>query len=319
MNFNILQYNAWEAKQLVLYSQLLEKYTSLKQKEGMMLEAKEGKVSRKDILLKFKGDNTISKLGNAELEYIEKEDVIQGNYDRNILIIQQRREKKLKEAEEEYERSFNYYNNERDKSLAKTKREYDSKKRTLESRGESIEQERNISIKSASEITLEKQKYDILKQMNDSIEHIKLSRDQLPKDTLFNTTIPDLPEALSKTVVPQNRQVPQVPKTPKPESSDLPSWVFSVGEDASLAILREESRREDAKQRKEAAEEDMKRQERAYAYRMQLEREAEERKIRNQEYENKKDEEYTEEEIQRLKEKNRVRLLTPAKKTVKKV
>jgi hypothetical protein len=275
MDFQLLQYNIWESKHLVDHSTLLEKYNSLKQKENMMLEAKEGKTSKKDILLKHKANNTLTKLGNLDLENIEKEDVIQGNYNRNLMTITQRREKRIRDAEEEFEKAESYYNCEKDSSLAKVKREYESKKRTLESKGECIEQERNLSVKSASEITLEKQKYDILKQLQNNITTIQISRDQLPKDTSFNTSVPTLPEPL------QNSTGPPPPSPPTKNSSttnEMPAWLINLGEDSSLTLLREESRREDARIRREAAEEEMIRQEKALAYRRQLESEAADRK-----------------------------------------
>ena len=58
----------------------------------------------------------------------------------------------------------------------------------------------------------------------------------------------------------------------------MPSWLANFGEDPSLAILREESRREAAAARREAEDAETLRQEKALEYRRQLEREAEERK-----------------------------------------
>jgi hypothetical protein len=303
MDFQLLQYNAWESQQLIAHSALLEKYNSLKQKEGMMIEAKEGKVNRKDVLLTFKANNTISKLGNAELENIEKEDVIQGNYNRNMFHITSTKAASLKTLDDKYEADIAslkaayeakrlsieekatkaelYYNSEKDASLAKTKREYDSKKRTLEARGECIQQEKSLSVKSAAEITLEKTKYDILKQLKSSIDRIDMSRSQLPPNTSFNTVLPTLPEPL---IAPSQPLVAVAPVTITPSNSnDMPSWLANCGEDASTAILREEARREDARLRREAAEEEMQRQERALAYRRQLDQEAEERRKRNDE------------------------------------
>jgi hypothetical protein len=281
------------------HSALLEKYTSLKQKENMMLEAKEGKTSKKDILLKHKANNTITKLGNIELDLIEKEDVIESNYNRNILCMTTTKDSKLKALEdkydadmlklknkyeterdaisEKYKSSTNYYETERDSSLRKTKNEFESKKRTLESRGECIEQERNLSVKSASEITLEKQKYDILRQIQNNITTIQMSRDQLPKDTPFNTCVPTLPEPLANSTAPPPPTA-STPPTQKSNSSEMPAWLVNLGEDSSLTLLREESRREDARIRREAAEEEMIRKEKALAYRRQLESEAADRR-----------------------------------------
>ena len=330
MDFQLLQYNAWESKQLMTHSALLEKYKSLKQKESMLAEAKDGKTSRKDILLKHKADNTISKIGNAELELIEKEDTIDSNYNRNINTITSSRESSLKTIEDKYEadllnlrtayeakkamveekfsKAESYYNSEKESSKAKSKREFDSKKRTLEARGECIQQERAISVKSATEITLEKQKFDILKQLKNIISQIEMSRSSLPPNTPFNTIVPTLPEPLGSSPAAPSPPAPAAPSpassfaSPVPVSNEMPAWLANMGEDASLAIMREEARREAAEDRKMAREAEEDRQEKALAYKRQLEEEAEERKRRNDEYRrNEKpesDDDMTDEQIQ---------------------
>ncbi len=291
MDTQRLLYNSWEAKHLAEHSLLMEKYKSLKQKEEMVLANVGVKATKKDTLLTHKSNNTLTKLGNAELQSIQKEEDIESSYRRNIQTITQRREKRLKEAEDEFERAEGYYTRERDASLTKCKREFDAKKRMLESQGEYIEQTRNLEIKSLSEITLEKQKQDILKQLKNSITVMQMSRSQLSSDSTFDTPLPTLPENLLVTSTPS--QPSQEVKEPVPihtnqETKDMPSWLVNMGEDPSLAILRAESKREDARLRREAEEEEMQREERKLQYRKQLEEEAEERRRKRQE-ENKED------------------------------
>jgi hypothetical protein len=274
MNFQYLHYKEWEGKAMLKHTELIDKYNSLKQKEGMMAESKEGKENKKDILLKHKANNTLSKIGFIELEMIDKEDIISSSYNRNILMITQRRDKKLREAEEEFERATGYYSSERDASMAKTKREFESKKRSLELRGEAVEAERSLAIRSGAEITLEKQKYDLLKQIKTSIDTISMSRGQCPKDTIFDTELPKLPEALP-VVAPFAQPVSAfTPSTIVTYIHDMPSWVANIGEDASVAIMRAEARAEDARARREAALEEMMLKEQALQYRRQLEDEA---------------------------------------------
>lgn len=301
MDTQRLLYNSWEAKHLAEHSLLMEKYRSLKQKEEMVLANVGVKANKKDTLLNHKANNTLSKLGNAELLSIQKEEDIEASYRRNIQTITQRREKRLKEAEDEFERAQGYYTSERDASLSKCKREFDAKKRMLESQGEYIEQTRNLDIKSLSEITLEKQKQDILKQLKNSITIMQMSRSQLPTDSSFDTTVPTLPENLLVTST--SSQPSQEVKEPVPihtnqETKDMPSWLVNIGEDASLVILRAESKREDARLRREAEEEEMQREERKLQYRKQLEEEAEERRRKRHEEENQEsDSENFEEEL----------------------
>lgn len=288
--FSLLQYQAWESNALKEYSDLLEKYNSFKTKEENVLGQKDVKNSKRDMLLKFKADNTLSKIGNLELEHIDREEAIEANFRRNIKVIEDSKLSKITSAEKEYEKIIaialekrdkkieeavlacenanNYYNSERDSSLSKCKRDYDSKKRILEARGEQVEQMRTIDMKSTTEISMEKQKYDILSKMNDCILKMKISRSQVEgADTIANN-IPTLPETFEKKA-----------------GVSAPVQSFeTLGEDSSAAILREESRREDARLRREAHEMEMEREEKAFQYRRQLEIDAQERKRANEQY-----------------------------------
>jgi hypothetical protein len=285
----MMHYQAWESKTLKNYSELLEKYNSHKEKENAMAELNEGKNSKKDTLLKFKADNTLSKIGYLELDNIEREEVIDSNYRRNIKTIediknnkislaekeyeraisiaQDKKDKKIQEAETAFENTTIYYNNENELSSNKCKREYDSKKRLLESRGEQVEQLRTITMKSAADISMDKQKYDMLSKMSDMIGTIHMSRSQIKG--IFSSTIPSLPEQFIKKKGMQAAPV---------------HTIESIGEDASLVVLREESRRADAILRRQAHEMEMEKQEKAFQNRRLLDQEAEQRKIRNQEY-----------------------------------
>lgn len=288
MSAEMLQYQSWESNTLREYSTLLDKYNSHKEKETAIADQTECKNSKKDTLLKFKADNTLSKMGNLELDNIEREEMINSNYNRNIRVIEEKRQRIIEEAEKEYERtvsiarekqnkkveesktiyenSLSYYEKEQEASISKCKREYDSKKRILEARGEQVEQLRTITLKTATEISMEKAKYDILSKMNDILARIEMSRSQI-KGT-FSNTIPSLPEPFTKKI-----------GVAAPRQS-----IETIGEDASLAILREEARREDAYRRREAHEMEMEKQEKAFQYRRQLEIEAQERKKANEEY-----------------------------------
>ena len=198
--YQMLTYKAWESNALTNYSTELAKYNSLKEKEASILEQKSGKTSKKDILLKCKADNTLTKIGNLELENIQKEEQIEDNFRSNNLTIEQKRDRAIQQAHLDYEKAKRYYDSERERSLGKAKREYDAKKRTLESRGEQVEQLRTIELKTSAEISLDKQKYDLLVKLQDIIDTINMSRRAIDNaDALeFETNVPVLPEPLVK-------------------------------------------------------------------------------------------------------------------------
>jgi hypothetical protein len=309
MNFQILHYREFEGRIRLEFYDLMDKYHSLKKKEDMMIEAREGKESRKDILLQAKSNNTITKLGDIELTMIEVEDATNTNYERNIRTIEQKRDKKIKDAqaecerkirdaENEYERVSGIYDDQKKQSVARTKREYEVKRRTLIAKGESIEAERTLVVRTAGEITLEKQKYDLLKQLNSVISRISISRSQCPKGTIFDTPMLTLPEPLpSRNTSPATSKPPTPPPTPPPEpvapvqpavmgKYGMPLWLENMGE-ANL-VLREQAFREDAEARKLADEEENEKKQEALARRATYERELAERRKRNEEYKKQK-------------------------------
>jgi hypothetical protein len=295
--FQMLQYQAWESTAMKEYSALLDKYSSLKEKETSVLEQKGIKTGKKDMLLKFKADNTLSKMGNLELELIEKEENAESYCNAQIL-----------QAQQKFEAVRDFFLKQKEQSLSKTKREYDAKKRNLEQKGESIEQLRTIDIKSGAEISIEKQKYELLSKMNDIVMRMDMSRSQCGSNATFSGDIPKLPEPFAKR------------KDIVPESSKPVMNIETAFEDASLAIMREESRREDARLRREAMEEEMMMKEKALAYRKQLDEEAKERRKRNEEarkQEEKEDEDEWAEENEECERLNALKQMPKSKKQVK--
>ncbi len=299
--WQLLAHNEWESRHLAAHSDLVKKFNDIKVKENMIAGNKSGKVSRRDTLLTQKKNMTLSKIGEAELINIEKENVIEGNYARNLQVIEAKRAKAIREAEDNYQTALRYYENEKESSLAKCKREFDCKKRMLEARGEAYDAEKSVVSKTGAEMALEVQKYKALKDIETSIKQLSMSRWSV-KGAEF-PPLPELPEPLPEK--PDALQIEEKSQQPKKDSLE---WFMSLGEDPSLAILREEARAEDRRVRREAEEAETARQERMLAYRRQLEREAEQRRIDRerrekeetpltQEEEEEEEEEQTQEEI----------------------
>jgi hypothetical protein len=290
-NFQQLQYDSWESSHMAKHSELMKKYHQLKEKEIMIQDQKGGKTSRKDILLTQKKNMTITRLGDAELNLLDKEEYVEKNYNRNLQVIEDKKDKAIKsannafdialrileekrsksisDAEDAYEKTLMYYQNEKDSSLSKCKKEFDLRKRTLEEKGDRYDAEKSAVSKTSTEITLDMQKYKILKELKSSIDIMAMSRNSV-QNGKFIQPLPTLPEPLPSQAVIQTQE-----EKPKVNIND---WLNSVGEDASLAILRAEARADDARKRKEAEEAEMRREERMLQYRRQLDRDAEQRR-----------------------------------------
>lgn len=291
-NFQQLQYNSWEATHMIKHSELMKKYQQLKEKEIMIQDQKGGKTSRKDILLTQKKNMTISRLGDAELNLLDKEEYVEKNYNRNLQVIEDKKDKAIKsannaydiavrileekrsksisDAEDAFEKTLMHYKNEKESSLSKCKKEFELKKRTLEEKGERYDIEKSNVSKTSAEITLDVQKYKVLKELKSSIDIMAMSRNSL-QDGKFNVPLPILPEPLpnAPAVIQTQAEKPKV---------NIDQWLNSVGEDASLAIMRAEARADDARKRREAEEAEMRREERMLQYRRQLDRDAEQRR-----------------------------------------
>jgi hypothetical protein len=260
--WQLLAHKEWESRHLAAHSELVKKFNDIKVKENMMVGQKSGKTSRKDNLLTQKKNMTISLIGDAELTLINREHDIEKKYQSDIA-----------SAKKKYEELIDYYDKQKEASLAKCKREFDSKKRILEARGEIYDAEKSFESKTGAEIALEVQKYKALKDIQTSIKQLEMARDSVT-GAVFPSDLPELPEPLPQK--PAALQIEE--KSQQPNRNSL-EWFMNMGEDPGLAILREEARAEDRRIRREAEEAEMARQERMLAYRRQLEQEAEQRRI----------------------------------------
>jgi len=279
-NFQQLQYNAWESQHLTKHSDLMKKYNEIKQKESLLGEQTSGKTTKRDLLLTQKKNMTISKLGSLELDKIERDAVVDTKYDTNIDVILVRKEneileahamheRRLKKIEADFQHSLKYYDSEKKASLDKNTRMFESKKRILEERGENIDAEKAITTRTAAELTIEANKIKILTEIKRSIDIIEMSRGSVPNGR-FLQPLPTMPEPLSESAV--------TPVERQQSTATTEEILESLGEDASLAIMRAEAQAEDRRIRREAFEEEMQRNEIMLAHRRQLEREADERR-----------------------------------------
>jgi len=257
--YQLLAHNDWEHRHLQAHSDLLKAFNDIKVKENMITGQKTGKTTRRDYLLTQKKNMTISLIGNIELAIIDREDNIETKYQADVAI-----------AKKKFDDLIEYYDTQRQQSLAKCKREFESKKRILEARGEVYDAEKSFVSKTGAEISLEIQKYKALKAIKTSIEQLEMSRNSV-KGAEFSTPLPEMPEPLPGTPPALQTNVTQS----KP-SIDIKAWLEQ--EDASTVMLREEARAEDRRARREAEEAETARLERGLAYRRQLEYEAEQRR-----------------------------------------
>lgn len=291
-NFQQLQYNAWESQHLIKHSDLMKKYNDLKQKETLLSEQTGGKVTRRDLLLTQKKNMSITKLGTLELLMIEKDDDIDSTYASNISIIENTLEESkedalktynvalqrikasyedaLKAADQKFNKAKKYYDEECKKSHNKCKREFDTKKRILEERGENIDAEKAITTRTAAELTIAANKIKILTEIKRSIDVIAMSRSSVPNGK-FLYPLPTMPEPLSESA-------PKPVVERQQSTATAEEILASLGEDPSVAVMRAEAAAEDRRIRREAFEEEMQRNEIMLAHRRQLEREAEERR-----------------------------------------
>jgi hypothetical protein len=243
------EYMAFENSQMEGFNQLMTKYKAVKEKECAVTGQSSGRVQKKEALLRLKENKTITDDERIELDFIDAEDKTKTLYDNNMFIIEKRKEKQLAQAKEDYQKAIakaeemyqstkETYDRQNEQSLARHKKEYDTKKRTVDARKQRIEDERNISIKTAAEIVISQQKIDILTQMQKMIKVLQVSRNSLEqrdKDRL--QPLIELPEPIVTQYVhtaPAPVAIVTIPR-PMPDISML-------GEDADLLAMREENR-----------------------------------------------------------------------------
>jgi hypothetical protein len=234
-------YSAWESKKMVEYTELKDKYKSIKEQENSLSQLTSCKKNKKEMLLNGKLDGTISCEGRFELEYIDREESIERDYERNVATIVAARERAIREAHEKYETALKYYDLEKERSFGKAKRILDSKMGTIAKQKQKIDVERNVSMKTAAELMIEKQKREILKKMKEMIEGIDMARSQIPeKERDFVFDVPELPEP----IVDAHVMTTPVAPVPKPKRLVTEEQWMAMGEDATNQQLREQARME---------------------------------------------------------------------------
>jgi hypothetical protein len=200
----LAEFTSFMQNKMVAYTELLTKYNGLKEKECAVMTQTEGKKEKREMFLRMKENNTLSKEDNEELNFINKEHDIDMNYERNLEVIRRKKDNAIREAEASYERGLEYYKSEKEASLRSLNRTHTAKKNMLELQKKRIEGERSISIKTATELAIDTQKRDILTQMKSIIDIMEVSRKQAPlSDQEKLPSIPVLPEVIVSQYVPQ--------------------------------------------------------------------------------------------------------------------
>lgn len=200
----LAEYSSFMQNKMVGYTELLTRFNALKEKECAVMTQTESKKEKREMFLRMKEDNTLSKEDNEELNFINKEHDIEVNYERNLEVIRRKKENAIREAEASYDRALEYYKSEKEASLRSLNRTHTAKKNILELQKKRIESERSISIKTATELAIDAQKRDLLTQMKAIIDIMQVSRNQAPLvDQEKLPAIPVLPEIMVLQYTPQ--------------------------------------------------------------------------------------------------------------------
>jgi hypothetical protein len=284
-NFQQLQYNAWESQHLAKHSDLIKKYNEIKQKESLLGEQTGGKTTKKNMVLEVKKSANTVKLEALETDKIKEDSEVEARHKSNLHIIEIRRQKEIAEATEEAERelkkqlkkieakyntSKEYYDGEKKASLDKNLKLYNQTKSSLTQKVANIEAEKTIITRTGAELTIEATKTKILTEIKRSIDVIAMSRSSVPNGR-FLYPLPTMPEPLSESA-------PKPVVERQQSTATAEEILASLGEDASLAVMRAEAAAEDRRLRREAFEEEMQRNEIMLEHRRQMEREAAERR-----------------------------------------
>lgn len=283
-NFQQLQYNSWESQHLAKHSDLMKKYNEIKQKESLLGEQTGGKTTKKNMVLDVKKSANTIKLEALETDKIKEDSEVEARHKSNLHIIEIRKQKEIAEATEEAERelkkqlkkieakyntSKEYYDGEKKASLDKNLKLYNQTKSSLTQKVANIEAEKTIITRTGAELTIEASKAKILTEIKRSIDVMAMSRGSV-RNGRFLYPLPTMPEPLSESAV--------IPVERQQSIATTEEILESLGEDASLAVMRAEAAAEDRRVRREAFEEEKERNEIMLAHRRQLEREADERR-----------------------------------------
>lgn len=218
---------------MVEYTELMTKFSALKEKECAVMTQSESKKERKESLLRMKETNALSKEELAELEYFDKEENIDATWEtkkQESDLIRERKhteakaqakakyesarlemEKEIALADASYNRAIVYYDSQKEQQLTKLNNKYTATKRRIEAQKKRIEDERIISAKTASEMNIDAQKRDLLTKMKTIIDTLQISRNQAPlADREKLPPVPILPETIVSQYVPVQPVSPTV-------------------------------------------------------------------------------------------------------------
>lgn len=265
-------YLDYEGKKLKEYSDLLTKYNDLESKRNIHITNNAPKVMKKEKLLELKKNGITSKLDDIELQKIEEDEnaekvretllkQIEDKKRRSLDRIESEYRKALLTVENEYQNAKDYCDKQYDMMTNKASRIYKKKKSILEARGQLVSSELDIitEVKSAPEVTIDKQQETLLSQMQLILEGVKSSRRQLvpikQQDKL--TPLPLLPKEPLPTPSKEPLQIPSIPKTDNsisymtPEELELQEMRNAIKKDIQNREAKEERDRLERKEKQQ--------------------------------------------------------------------
>ena len=251
------EYLAWLQPKMKEYSELMTKYKSVKERECAISSQNTSKKSKKETLLAMKQNKTISREGASELLYIQQDEDTKALHVTNLSGIDKRREREIKDAkdacdkaiakaEERFENAKQAYDIQYQQSSARVNREWEAKKNMFQLQKQCIEDERQYSLKTATEMTIEQDKVKVLREIEKLIGLIEYAK----KSTLRESELEDAPTVpvLPEPIVAQF--------TPEPPATIPPVVKYDysmLGEDPATVALRQEML---SKRREKEKEED---------------------------------------------------------------
>jgi hypothetical protein len=126
----MLAYASWESKKMIEYTELKDKYKSIKEQENALTEQKQCKKSKKDQLLDLKLRGTLSKAGSLELHYINEEERCKSDHDDNIKQIEDRQDNEKVQADKIYESAIEKAKAIYKSAMDKAEKEYEASEAT---------------------------------------------------------------------------------------------------------------------------------------------------------------------------------------------
>jgi hypothetical protein len=266
-------HKAFDSQKYSEIQELMTQYNQLQTKKQIIQEGNAPKKLKKEMLLEKSKDSVLSRLEGAELEQINAEshaDTVFNNLvsqleekkSRAIELAKANYDKLVDAAERAYQHSYSFASNQHQQMVDKSKRTYEVKKRQLELRGESVNDELQFiaECKSAPEITIKNQEQKLLKEMETIIKGMQMGRMGEPDWYLAELSpIPTLPGEILKKPTPTLLHMPNIP--------------YQSPEDLELEALRQaEKQRIARRERREQAEKQRRKEEQEEKYQASLEK-----------------------------------------------